>query len=300
MLKQFLSSDLSFYMLFIFFSFSLNARVHDYETTRLKSTAGAGIGSVLMDEATILNPAPIAFYTNSAVYISQTGIDVTNQDDPTSPIVESKMRGFIISDSKGSLNGSISLLKQVENGDTRERLAAALAAPIGDKSSMGITYRKTKDKNVTKTGESINDNYSQIVVGVTHSITPSFSIGLIAIDPMQAHPDDTKGIVGFQYLYKSFISVMFDIGTDYRENLSNKLLYRTGVQFKIFSDFYLRVGLFNDKGQGEKGNGFGIGWVQPKLVIDFAVKNTNVFKDLDALKEGQDILESSFSLSYRF
>jgi len=299
MLKHLFSFDLALCVLFSLFLTTANARVHDYETTRLKSTAGAGVGSILMDEATVLNPAPIAFYTNSALYVSQAGIDVTNQDDPSAPAVSSKMRGFIISDSKGGLNGSISLFKQEENGDFRERMAVSLASPMGDKSAFGITYRKSTDLNITDKGQ-VTDKYSQIVVGVIHAITPETSIGLLAIDPLKAKAEDTKGIIGIQYLYKGFISLMFDIGSDYTQNLSDELLYRAGIQFKVLNDFYLRVGLFDDKGLGEKGNGLGVGWVQPKLVIDFALKNTSVFDNLEKNKNGQDITESSLSLSYRF
>lgn len=277
----------------------MNARVHDFETTRLKSTAGAGVGSILMDEATILNPAPIALFTNSAFYVSQAGIDVTNQDDPTAPAAISRTRGIIISDSKGGLNGSISLLKQEENGEFRERMAASLASPMGDRSSLGISYRKTKDSNL-KNGALEKEEYNQFVVGITHAINPSFSIGLIAIDPLQTKAEDSKGIVGFQYLYKGFISVMFDIGSDYHQNLSDELLYRAGAQFKLLQDFYFRFGLFDDKGLGEKGNGVGVGWVQPRLVIDLALKNTSVFSDLANSINGKDISETSLSLSYKF
>ena len=37
------------------------------QTTRLKSTAGVGAGSILLDEATMLNPAPVAFYQTGAI-----------------------------------------------------------------------------------------------------------------------------------------------------------------------------------------------------------------------------------------
>ena len=63
---------------------SLFARVRNFETARLKSTAGAGVGSVLMDESTILNPAPIAFFNVSSVYVARIGTNITS-DDPFVP-----------------------------------------------------------------------------------------------------------------------------------------------------------------------------------------------------------------------
>ncbi len=51
------------------FSFTFKAyaftRVHDFETTRLKSTSGAGVGSILLEEAAVLNPASLSFFSIS-------------------------------------------------------------------------------------------------------------------------------------------------------------------------------------------------------------------------------------------
>ena len=43
---------------------------------------------------------------------------------------------------------------------------------------------------------------------------------------------------------------------------------------RILDDFYMRFGAFNDKAREEKGNGYGLGWVQPRLAFEFALKNT--------------------------
>ena len=69
---------------------------------------------------------------------------------------------------------------------------------------------------------------------------------------------------------------------------------------KIYNDFYLRAGFFDDKIQQEKGSGFGIGWIQPKLTFNFAVKNYSTFESVILKQENEEIKESSFSVSYRF
>ena len=59
-----------FIFLFIFpLAFSAQT---SFQTTRLKSTGGAGVASILMDEATFLNPAPLAFFNLTAVLLQRT------------------------------------------------------------------------------------------------------------------------------------------------------------------------------------------------------------------------------------
>jgi hypothetical protein len=66
------------------------------------------------------------------------------------------------------------------------------------------------------------------------------------------------------------------------------------VQIKFFTEVYLRAGYFNDKGMEEKGTGVGLGWVQPRLAIEAALKNSKGFTSSKTARE------TSFSLSYRF
>ncbi|MBF0367814.1 MAG: hypothetical protein HQK50_19760, partial [Oligoflexia bacterium] len=67
----------------VFFSLPLAAatlekkqkKIHDFETTYLQSTAGTGVGSLLMDESAILNPASISFFNLSSFYLQRTTTD---------------------------------------------------------------------------------------------------------------------------------------------------------------------------------------------------------------------------------
>lgn len=274
------------------------AKVRDFETTRLKSTAGAGVGSLLMDEATILNPAPIGFFNMGSLYVQKGSGDFTGANEKT-PFsnYETDDLGFVISDAKGSLKGSVSYLKTQEDLSTRKRMSVALAGPVGQYSSMGVSYRFTTDKESPSSNE---EKINQVIFGVSHALNESFTLGVVIIDPMKKRPTDTKGILGAQYVYKDFISLMYDMGADYNRPLDETMLYRAAVQFKMFEDFYLRAGVSKDKFLEEKSTGAGLGWIQPRLVVDIALKNTTISENTIKQVLGKKLKETSFSLSYKF
>lgn len=291
------------FVLFLIIPTIGQSKIRGLETTRLKSTGGAGVGSILMDEATALNPAPIAFFNMGSIYIQKSSADITTDEATDSPsITESDTMAAIISDAKGPLKGSISILKEEEGFNKRKRYSASFASIVGKKSSMGVTYRMTEDK-LSQDGEAyFEDNYKQTIFGVTHALSESFTLGFVVIDPFKVRPQDTRAILGSQYIYQDFISVMLDMGTDYNLPMEEKFLYKGAIQFKVFTDFFVRAGLFNDKGIGEKGSGAGIGWVQPRLVLDFALKNITQLEKAtpDTKQDPATVKETSFSLSYKF
>src|SRR5690606_36521342 len=86
--------------------------------------------------------------------------------------------------------------------------------------------------------------------------------------------------MGLQYTFQKFISLIGDIGTHYTEDIQEQWFYRAGVQFRLFSDFYLRAGIYEDYKWHEKGNGAGIAWVQPKLTFDVSINNSEVKRSL--------------------
>lgn len=273
------------------------SKIRNLETTWSKSTAGAGVGSILMDEATSINPAPLGFFQMGSFYVQKSDSnfeDIENQ----SANLEGDTTAVIISDAKGALKGSLAYYKYQEKFDSRKQYAASIASTVLDKSSVGVTYKLIKDKTSTDGNIYTEEKYYQTVVGVTHAINNHFTLGLVAIDPLQKREEDTRGIIGLQYVYQDFISIMLDGGTDYYKPLNEKFLWRGAMQFKVFADFFIRAGLYNDKGIMEKGSGVGIGWVGPRLVANIALKNSELLETEET--QGEKIRETSFSLSYKF
>ncbi len=296
-----------FCLLFVVSITDLYGRVRDFETTRLKSTGGAGVGALLMNEAAILNPASIGFFQNSSIYFQQESVTYEGGElsgrGLTSTYDEfSGSQGVIAADTKRNLKGAIAYTKQQEGYDKRTRFSGAVAGQIGKTSTMGIQYRKTDETYYDFFQEQdVEDNYDQVVLGITHAVDESLTIGAIAIDPFKNRSEDTRAIFGSQYVYKGFVTLMLDIGANYATDIAASRLYRGAMQFKVFSSFFARAGVFEDRSLDEKGNGFGVAWVGPKLVIEAAYKTIN---DL-GLTESDDPKaeterESSLAVSYFF
>ena len=59
---------------FLYSTLTYSSVINIDQTTRIQSSAGVGVGAVLLDEATLLNPAPMAFYQIGAIYYQQAEI----------------------------------------------------------------------------------------------------------------------------------------------------------------------------------------------------------------------------------
>ncbi len=269
------------------------SEIREFETTWSKSTAGTGVGSILMDEANSVNPAPLAFYQVGSIYLQKSDASYTDVDGQQLS-KEGDTMAVIVSDAKGALKGSVSYYKFTQGEEQRKQYAVSIASPVLQKSALGVTYKLTKD-SVLGDGATLKDEKSyKTIFGVMHAVSPNFTIGLVAENPIKKKENNTKGVLGFQYVYEDFISVMFDAGTNYYKPLEEEFLYRGAFQVKVFSDFFLRAGLYNDKGIGEKGTGVGLGWVGPRLVLNIALKNTELLASAEKIKE------TALSLSYKF
>ncbi len=257
-----------------------------FQTTRLKSTGGAGVGSILLDEATFLNPASMAFFNLTSIMIQRTGGD---EKSDNSSELKSENYAAIMSDTKGPIKGSFSYVKNTQEKNKGSTFGISTAFPIKGKSSIGVTYRRT---SFQENGQ--DKSVNQYVLGASHNIGPSFSLGAILIDPLSKEKNNTLAEFGAQLVYGDFVALMLDVGANYNYPLDESLLYKTALQIMFLPDVYLRAGYFNDKGQEEKGTGVGLGWVQPRLAIEAALKNSK------GLTSSRTIRETSFSLSYRF
>ncbi len=278
-------------------------KVPQFETTRMKGTAGAGIASLLMDEATYLNPASVAFYQKGSIYYQHSGIDSTQKSsNSTTPSAtqEFSSMSVILSDAKGATGGSFSYNDIDYHGQNRKRFAAAFAHPIGKKSSLGVTGSYTKENIFNENNELVKQDYKQTTFGIMHVVDESLSVGFTVHDPFKEKPEETRASTGLQYVIKDIFTVMLDAGADYNNNLSDTVVWKAATQVRLFSDFYARFGTFNDKGTKQKGTGVGLGWMQPRLNVEISMKNTDILESDELNQSSEEIKESSFSLSYRF
>ena len=136
---------------------------------------------------------------------------------------------------------------------------------------------------------------------MTHSIDEKLSLGIVAYDPFKSKGKETKALLGFQYVLMTYITGAFDFGGDYySDNISTTLIYKGALQIKVLDDFFLRFGGFDDKMRAEKGNGYGLAWVQPRMSFEFALKNTKRNANISLNQSETSFKETSFSGSIRF
>ena len=84
------------------------AQIREFQTTRLNSTAGAGVASVLSTEAALLNPASSTFFSGSSLFYESfltllrhgSVTRTANADDFPS---RNRSQGFFVSDHDGPL-----------------------------------------------------------------------------------------------------------------------------------------------------------------------------------------------------
>lgn len=280
-------------------SFSLQASLfRDHQTTRLKATSGTGVASFLMDEATLLNPGALGLFTHSSIYYQQNKGEYQHEN---SDILDFKDKAFIASDSSGETGGSLSYTSQKIGNSQRKSFSASMARPFRDKSSLGLTYRRVNDKvDIPNLGILETNRYNQFSIGVIHAIHKNFSIGIVVENPFSSRHSDSLALVGFQYLFHDYITLMFDAGSDYTSDLSESSLYRGAIQIMFLNDFFIRAGFYQDNGLKEKGSSIGLSWVGPKLVIEFAKQNIDLDLNRQAWPEASKISESSFSIAYKF
>jgi hypothetical protein len=272
------------------------AKIHEFETTHLKSMGGTGVAGVYMEESAFLNPASLAFFDLGDVYVQRDMLQFKN--DKGDIVQKPKSTGVVMADGNPNLSGSLSYVHQEEGSIKRSRWGLTASAPLSATSSFGTSVRKTEDED-TATKKKVD--YYQTVIGITHSLTPQTSLGLVAYDAFNSKADETKAIIGFQQVILNYVTIAADFGGNYKsDEISDTLLYRGGLQFRVLDDFYLRFGAFKDKSRQEKGNGYGLAWVQPKLAFEFAMKNTTQEANLAVNRTESKLREVSFAASLRF
>jgi hypothetical protein len=253
----------------LFGNYSL-AKIHEYETTHLKSAGGSGVGSLLLEESAFLNPASLVFLEAESIYYQHDSIKSSDSINTNYPAQSNN--GFVLSQGSPGLSGTVSYITQREDNTYRKRWGFSLAAQIAAASSLGFSIRDTKDSNATT---AVSTKYYQSVLGVTHAISEQTSLGVMAYDVFKSKGDETKIILGIHQTLLNYISGALDFGADYTaKQISKKTILRGSIQVKLLDDFFLRFGAFSDKIRAENGEGFGLAWIQPKLSFELAIKNT--------------------------
>ncbi len=280
------------------------AQIRDFQTTRLNSTAGTGVASILATEAALLNPASSTFFEDSSISYQSYSTDLKKKNPARDAAGDhfSKndvSRGLFMADNSGTLKGGVAYLQQEEAGFERERMVLHGAAPMGPASSIGVSYNYIQDVLPKKFSDR-HQTHHMLSMGTTHIIDQKTILGLVILDPTRTIKGNERVIGGFQYSVAERLIVMADFGAQYTKNVSKQYLWRAAVQANVFSDFFIRVGKFYDNPANFKGTGWGVGWIGPRFGVEFAQKFSEQLGDPTYLYEDETLTDTSLSAILKF
>ena len=276
------------------------AQIRDFQTTRLISTGGAGVASVLSTEAAILNPGTAAFFNNSGFSYHSYSTSLRKESDlRQDDFSKAKSQGIFASDQTGPVKGGLAYLLQDENDWERKQLVAHAASSIGKATSLGFSYRYIEDK-LPSGSPRRHFLHHQVNTGFLHAFSEDTTLGLVMTDLGRTTPNEERLIGGFQYAITKKFLLMGDAGAQYTRAFSKKYLWRASLQLNIFSDFFLRVGQFYDNIQEFKGTGWGVSWLGPKLGVEFAQKFSDQFGKDSYIYQDESLVDTSISAVIKF
>lgn len=280
------------------------AQIREFQTTRLNSTGGAGVASVLSTEAALLNPATAAFFDGSSFSYHNVSTSLRkesderdiNSDDFAS---RNKSQGIFMADHNGPVKGGVSYITQDENNYEREQIALHTSAPITQSTGLGFSYRYIQDE-LPKGSKNRRQTHHQMAVGMLFIADEDTIIGLTVVDPTRTTPGEERAIAGLQYSVADKLTLIADVGTRYTKDVRQKHLWRAAAQLTLFDDFFFRVGKFSDMIRENKGYGWGIGWIGPRLGVEFAQKFSDQFGENNYVYKDETLVDTSLSAIIKF
>lgn len=280
------------------------AQIREFQTSRLTSTAGAGVASILSTEAAILNPAASAFFEGSSFSYQGYRTSLQNKDDRRDTLPDrfpksNNSQGLFMADHSGPVKGGVAYINQDENNFERERIVLHGASVVFKNTSLGFSYNYIQDTLPNRFSPR-HKVHHQASAGLTHIVDEDLTVGLIVIDPTRTTPNEERAIAGFQYNLAQRFALIGDIGAQYTKAVSDKYLWRGAVQLRIFDDFLLRAGRFYDNVQELKGTGWGAGWIGPKFGVEFAQKYSEQVGSGSYVYKDEKIVDTSLSAILKF
>ena len=280
------------------------AQIRDFQTSRLNSSAGAGAASILCTEAALLNPASCAFFSGSTLSYQSYSTSLRNESEERKNLNNdfprsNRSQGFFVSDNDGPLKGGFAYLTQHENEYDRKQLIGHTAAPLGSQAAFGVSYKYLTDTLPEGTNNRHRIHHV-MSLGMTYIIDNDSTLGLVLNDPTLTTSGEERLIGGFQYALASRLTVLADIGTKFTQDVKEKHLWRAAAQLQLFDDFFFRVGQFHDHIRGEKGHGWGLSWIGPRLGVEFAQKISDQFRKEGYLYKDEGLIDTSLSAIIKF
>lgn len=290
--------------LLVLISQSSWAQIREFQTTRLISTSGTGVASVLSSESAILNPAGSAFFSGSTASYTRYSTSLKKENELRDSIPDkfakrNESQGLFVSDHSDTLKGGVAYITQGENDFKRERLVLHSSSIVGEKSSVGLSYRYTLDRRPSSTNPR-HRTFHQASIGTMHVIDDHTILGLVIVDPTKSNPGDERATGGIQYELAERVTILGDAGFQYTKAYNKAYVWSGSIQLKLFDDFFVRAGQFYDNVRKFKGNSWGVSWLGPRLGLEFAQKFSDQFTKNSYVYEKEGLVDTSLSAIIKF
>ncbi len=277
-----------------------------FQTARLQSTAGAGVGAVLVTESAVLNPAPLAFFTDTFASYQKSTSSVRSKNadrltDGRALAGHNRQEGYFVFDNAGTTKGGLSYQQQRENGFQRDRVTATASTVLTPQVAMGVLYRHSQDARPPAFSRRRHRVSHSATLGMSWLAHDKVSVGAVWEDVGRALPGESRLLLGVQLNVIDKTAILLDGGIDPATGSGDDHLWRAALQFHLFSDVFVRAGRFQDETINQEGFGWGVSWSGPKLGADFAVRES---KETDNQKgylyPREKLVDVSFAVNLRF
>jgi len=278
--------------------------MRDFQTTRLNSTAGTGVASILASEAALLNPASSAFfqgnsfsYQASSPKLKDQSPNRVSQNNKFSSRAQSQ--GLFVSDYSGPVKGGLAYLRQVENKFEREKFVLHGASASNKETAIGASYGYERLKEPVSSSNRHQINHF-LNIGVTHIVAQRTILGLVVKDALKTVTDGQAVKAGIQQGLSDNILLLADVGFQGKKSFSKTYEWNTALQLTLFDDFFLRAGLSYDELHQYRSKGWGFAWMGPKLGLEFAQRFSTALAKNTYLYENERIIDTSLSAFVSF
>ncbi len=241
----------------------ISAQAQEYESPRVLALAGSGHAAPWLNDAIFMNPS-YASYT--PVYVlSSSYLMMPNGRNYSVSIQDSRTEMFQAGAAFSRREG----LGVINVGASKVALANW---GIG----LGFKYLIPDEGKLNQ----------DISASSTYLFTKTFNIAFVADNLLENKTGQLFGayrtfILGVRYLALDTVSMYIDPFWSPSYELGPKFGFAAGLEFSLMADFFFRIGrgvntpitYMNDRGDGF---GFGLGWVAPRLSLDYGMHRTTI------------------------
>lgn len=263
------------YTLALLLFLSIPALASDFQSPRTAALGGAGHAAPMLTDSIYLNPSFTSFlhaYQASANYGVYKGGD---QNPDGTQTIHGHLLNVAVQDGRNEMfQAGVGMTiredaKYFDFGASKQVL---------DKLGFGLggKYIVPNSGNGVKTQDF---NASGTLVATNWAMASFMADNLVESQSLRAQNLYREFIIGTKFNIQNIMLIYLD--PHYAPNAPGSHFgYENGVELTPFTDLFIRFGMFRASNIPElqnargRGYGFGVGWVGPKLSLDYGLKRT--------------------------